>query len=143
MVRAVAAAAYLVLCLYVVEGLREKIAIVPSVIPSLLRLGGWMTVSNLVSPLMVYLDRFFVGAAISMAAVTYYTTPYEVVTRALLLPRAVMGVLFPEFSLVMAKDPAMVVTLFMRWRNYVFSLMFPFALIGVTLAHDILKFWLG
>ncbi|MCO4883473.1 MATE family efflux transporter, partial [Paraburkholderia caribensis] len=28
----------------------------------LLSFGGWMTVSNVVSPLMVYMDRFFIGA---------------------------------------------------------------------------------
>ncbi len=142
-VRFFAVIAYVFMCFAVVTGLRSTFAIVPAVIPVLLRLGGWMTVSNLVSPLMVYLDRFFVGALISMAAVTYYTTPYELVTRAFLLPRAVMGVLFPEFAATLARDPAETAVLFRRWRNYIFSIMFPFTLVVASLSADLLKVWLG
>ena len=47
----------------------------------LLRFGGWMTVSNIVGPLMVTLDRFLIGALISVSAVAYYATPYEVVSQ--------------------------------------------------------------
>jgi len=45
------------------------------------RLSGWMTVSNLIGPLITYADRFLIGALISAAAITYYATPYEVVTK--------------------------------------------------------------
>ena len=47
----------------------------------LVTLGGWMTVSNVVSPLMSSLDRFVVGAVLSVQAVAYYATSYEAVTR--------------------------------------------------------------
>tara|TARA_R110002096_G_scaffold6305_4_gene29264 strand:- start:25331 stop:26824 length:1494 start_codon:yes stop_codon:yes gene_type:complete len=142
-VRAFAAIAFVGMTLKVVPGLGSRISIVPTVIPSLLRLGGWMTVSNLISPMLVYLDRFLVGAAISMSAVTYYTTPYEVVTKALLLPRAIMGVLFPEFAASIAHDPKRTLVIFHRWRNYIFAIMFPFSLIVVLLAGDFLTVWLG
>ena len=41
-----------------------------------------MTVSNVVSPLMVSADRFVVGSFVSLAAVSYYATPFEAVTKA-------------------------------------------------------------
>ena len=41
-----------------------------------------MTVSNVVSPLMSSLDRFVVGAVLSMTAVAYYATAYEAVCPA-------------------------------------------------------------
>src|ERR1051325_3038822 len=43
--------------------------------------GAWVTVSNLVGSIMVYVDRFIIGAQVSIAAVAYYTAPYEVLTR--------------------------------------------------------------
>ena len=52
----------------------------------LLRVGGWMMVSNVVSPMMVYLDRFVIGALIGMTAVTYYVTPFEVISKLLIVP---------------------------------------------------------
>ena len=45
-----------------------------------------MTVSNVVGPIMVYLDRFLIGALLPMAAVTQYVTPYEVVTKLTVIP---------------------------------------------------------
>ena len=60
--------------------------------------GGWLTVTNVVGPLMTYLDRFVVGAVADMAAVAHYATPYDLVPKLLLVPFALAGVLFPVFS---------------------------------------------
>ena len=46
---------------------------------TLLRFGGWFTVSSVLGPIMVQADRFFVGAMISVAAVTAYVLPFELV----------------------------------------------------------------
>ena len=35
---------------------------------------------------MVYLDRFVIGAVISVTAVAYYATPYEIVTKIGIIP---------------------------------------------------------
>ena len=60
--------------------------------------GGWMTISNIVSPLMGYVDRFVIGFAISAAAVAFYTTPQEMVTKLWIIPGALTGILFPAFA---------------------------------------------
>ncbi len=57
-----------------------------------------MTVTNVVGPVMVTMDRFLIGAMISITAVAYYTTPYEMVTKLWLIPAAMVGVMFPAFS---------------------------------------------
>jgi hypothetical protein len=46
-----------------------------------------------ISPLMVYMDRFLIGSVISVAAVAFYATPYEVITKMWLVPGALLGVL--------------------------------------------------
>lgn len=61
----------------------------------LLRFGGWMTVSNLVGPLMAYFDRFALAAWVTVTAVTHYTVPFDVISRLPAIPIAVMGVLLP------------------------------------------------
>ncbi|AIM44036.1 hypothetical protein U875_27190 [Pandoraea pnomenusa 3kgm] len=60
--------------------------------------GGWMTVSNIVGPLMGYLDRFAVGALVSAGAVAYYATPQEMIMKLSILPSALMAVMFPTFA---------------------------------------------
>jgi O-antigen/teichoic acid export membrane protein len=102
-----------------------------------------MTVTNVVGPLLVTLDRFVIGALVSMTAVAYYATPYEVVTKVLILPGALMGVMFPAFSTGFVQDRERMALLFGRSVKSLFLVLFPVMLCTVTLAQDGLKLWLG
>ncbi len=68
------------------------------ILRKLLGLGGWMTVTNIVGPLMVNLDRFVIGSTLSLEAVAFYATPYEMVTKLLIVGAALSGALFPAVS---------------------------------------------
>ena len=113
-----------------------------AVIP-LLRFGSWMTVSNIVSPIMVSLDRFVIGAMISMAAVAYYATPYEAVTKVLLIPAALVGVLFPAFSRTFVQDKARTFRLFRRGVKVLTLALFPLCLLAASFGREALTIWLG
>jgi len=102
-----------------------------------------MTVSNIVGPLLMYSDRFLIGAVLSVTAVAYYATPYEVVNKLLMVPMAVAGVLFPAFSTAFNCDRNRMVDLFERGCKCVFLVLFPITLILTTFAHEILQLWLG
>ena len=135
--------AYSVLCMRVEPGLRRSARINRVMVRPLISFGGWMTVSNIVSPLMVYLDRFLIGAVLSMTAVSYYATPYEVVTRLLIIPGALMGVMFPAFAAALVHDRNRAAHLYGRTVNYIFLALFPIVLIIVTFAYEGLNLWLG
>jgi len=141
--RIAAWAGHLLLCLRLLPELRRSIAWERSVIGTLLRFGGWMTVTNVVGPLMVTLDRFVIGALVSLTAVAYYATPYEMVTKFLILPGALMGVMFPAFSTGFAQDRERTALLFGRSVKSLFLVLFPAILCTVALAQDGLKLWLG
>ncbi len=64
----------------------------------LLRAGAWMTVSNVLSPLLTVADRFFIGSLISVSAVALYAVPWEGVTRLFMIPGALTMVLFPAIT---------------------------------------------
>jgi O-antigen/teichoic acid export membrane protein len=123
--------------------LRHRIALRRHVIWPLLRVGGWMTVSNVVSPLMTYFDRFLIGALLPVAAVAYYVTPFEAVMKLLLFPSALMGVLFPAFAESFARDRARTAQLFDKGMRVVVLVVFPLSLVLVTLASEILRVWVG
>jgi O-antigen/teichoic acid export membrane protein len=135
--------AHLLVCLRVLPELGRSIAWERSAAGPLLHFGGWMTVTNVVSPLMVTLDRFLIGALVSMTAVAYYATPYEVVTKFLLLPGALIGVMFPAFSASFVQDRERTALLFGRSVKSLFLVLFPIMLCTVALAQDGLKLWLG
>jgi O-antigen/teichoic acid export membrane protein len=135
--------AHLLVCFRVVPELRQRVAWHRPSAGPLLRFGGWMTVSNVVGPLMVTLDRFAIGAMVSMAAVAYYATPYELVTKFWLLPGALMGVMFPAFSASFAQDRNRTALLLGRSVKSVLLILFPITLCTIVLAQDGLKIWLG
>jgi O-antigen/teichoic acid export membrane protein len=135
--------AHLVACLRAYPMLGKRVAVEWSRVGMLARFGGWMTVSNTVSPLMTHLDRFLIGALISMEAVAYYASPYELVTRLWLIPGALMGVFFPAFAATYAADRARTSLLFGRAVRVVFVGIFPIALLLVVWAPEGLRLWLG
>jgi O-antigen/teichoic acid export membrane protein len=131
------------LCFRAIPALRHGIAIKRAFIGPLFRFGSWMTVTNIVGPLMVYLDRFLIGALASMTAVAYYTTPYEVITKIGIIPAALVGVLFPAFSRGFVSDRRYTALLFSQGVRFVFLFMFPIILLIVTFANELIDFWLG
>jgi O-antigen/teichoic acid export membrane protein len=110
---------------------------------TILRLGGWMTVSNLVAPVLLYVDRFVVASVAGLAAVTYYATPFEVISRLSVAPLAVMGVLFPAMSsaLVGGRDRAR--RLYSRSLALIAALLLPPVLAVAVFARPLLTAWLG
>jgi O-antigen/teichoic acid export membrane protein len=109
----------------------------------LLHFGSWMMVSNLVSPLMVFLDRFLVGASPHAASLAYYTTPFEVVTRLLIVPGAVTTALFPKLAQwgVGGKDSA--VQGMVRGMGLMIVVLLPLVFALQLFAADLLQIWLG
>jgi O-antigen/teichoic acid export membrane protein len=110
----------------------------------LLGFGSWLTASNIISPIMVYLDRFLIGSLISISAVAYYTTPSELVTKLWVIPSALAGVLFPAFSETLAvNNQDRATSLYENGVGSTFVILFPFILVTIVLAPEGLRFWLG
>lgn len=141
--RLVTCAVNLLLCMRVVPELARCVAWHGPSASSSLRFGGWMTITNIVGPLMVTLDRFVIAALISVTAVAYYATPYELVTKLLLLPTALVGVMFPAFSVSYVKDKIHAAMLYARSVKFVFLALFPVVLLTIALASSGLTLWLG
>lgn len=107
------------------------------------RLGGWMTVSNLVTPLLVYFDRLLIGAMISLQAVAYYATPGELATRVLSLPVAVTGVVFTHFAAHHTRRPEAIARVAESSIRLILIGVVPLLLVLIALANPILATWAG
>lgn len=109
----------------------------------LLRFGGWLTVSNVIGPLMVYFDRFFIGAMVGMAAVAQYTIPYEIITRLSILPDSLFGVVFTALATAFAADVKRARLIFNASAlGMALSVGFPVTF-AVLFSRELLAFWLG
>lgn len=112
-------------------------------IKQLLGFGGWLTVGAIISPIMVYTDRFFIGALLSMEVVAYYVTPYELVTKLWIIPGSLIPVLFPVFSAYATGPQDKLATLHDRAVKYTVLTITPVTVCVIVLAQPFLKLWLG
>jgi O-antigen/teichoic acid export membrane protein len=112
-------------------------------IRSLLSFGGWIAVSNVIGPLMVSMDRFLIGALVSVTAVAYYTTPYQAVSQIAIIPGALVGVLFPAFAASRAQDYRRTSVIFGGAIKYTLLALWPLTIVIMTLAHEGLRAWVG
>ena len=96
--RLVATGVSLTQCAREVPSLLSHLSFERNGLSYLLSSGGWMTVSNVISPLLSIVDRFLIGAMVSVGAIALYTTPYEMAAKLQIVPGALVRVLFPSFS---------------------------------------------
>lgn len=109
----------------------------------LITFGGWMTVSNIISPIMVNLDRFFIGGFVSVGAITYYATPFDMITKVFIISNAVVTVLFPMFGSLYLVDIQEAVRLYWKGLRTIFFALFPLLTVIAMNATFILGRWLG
>lgn len=106
----------------------------------LLKYGGWITVTGLISPLLSVFDRFLIGAKIGMVAVTAYTVPYNLVNRLSILPSSLQTALFPRFAIVGA-DEAKSLASFSTLT--ICAIMSPVITVGLLAIKPFLTLWVG
>ena len=109
----------------------------------LLVFGSWMTVSNLVSPLMVVADRFIISALLGAAAVAYYAVPSDMLIKLLIVPAALSSAAFPAFARLLVADVTAAAALYRRSMTIVFAVMAPLMTLIAAAAHPGLTLWLG
>lgn len=110
----------------------------------LLSFGGWMTATNVVSPIMVNMDRFFIGSKVAVSAVTSYVVPFDLITKALVLPSAISGVLFPEFSRLQASGDKESAFLLLIKSSLILAVVFSVPLsVFFIFSYEILSLWIS
>lgn len=134
---------------YAVAGWRgvgaPRSAFVPraDVVRRILGFGSWTTLSAVVGPVMVSLDRFVIGAMGSVAVVAYYTAPFDMISRLTLLSMPLVGALFPAVAASHGTNPAGTARLFGGSLRVAGALLFPPAFVVAVFAPEILAGWLG
>jgi O-antigen/teichoic acid export membrane protein len=107
---------------------------------SLIKYGGWVTISGLVSPILTIFDRVAIGAVLGAQAVTRYTVPFTLVSRTQILSTALARTLFPRLSILERYDAAGVGRDSLR---VLVAVMTPITVIGVIALEPFLRVWIG
>lgn len=107
---------------------------------SLLSYGGWVAISGMMSPLLETIDRFLIGMMLGAQAVTFYTVPYQLVTKARVIPGSLGRALFPQFS---ADKPEDAEKLAKTSLLTLLGVMTPVVVGGMLLLNPFMNVWIG
>jgi O-antigen/teichoic acid export membrane protein len=105
--------------------------------------GAWMAITNIVSPLLVNADRFFISYLLGAGVVAYYTVPSEFLLRLLILPGALGTSLLPNLARDRHKDSATTNKVFTKSVKLVAMSMFTLCLIAALLAQPIMEIFIS
>ena len=142
-IRLVEFSAYFFYCLRTIPGMKRPRWPHMVSVKKMMGFGGWLTVTNIVGPLMTYMDRFIIGGLLSMSVVAYYTAPYDFVTRLAVIPGSLVSVVFPALTASFAVNAERFVTLYDQAMKYILLAMTPFVIILILIANPFLRMWLG
>ena len=109
----------------------------------LLSFGAWMTLSNLISPIMVTIDRFLISNKMGASMVAYYTVPFDFIVRLLIIPAALTTVLFPRFTYLFKEDLPEGLKLYKMSFYGIALIMGTICIILLFGSHFGLTIWLG
>lgn len=106
----------------------------------LINFGKWVMVTALVAPLMIYTDRFMIGAVLGALAVAAYTIPFQIASRTLLFPVAIIQALFPRFASISEERSHQTCADYTAFIGLIFA---PVVLGLICMAEPLLRLWLG
>lgn len=109
----------------------------------LVRVGGWISVSNVVSPLIVHVDRLVVAAALPIAASGLYGASAEIATKQWLFTAALQPVFFSAMAAALRPAPQRAAELMDRATLVTMLGLLPVVMTLVAFAEPLLALWLG
>jgi len=114
-----------------------------AVLGPLLRMGGWMSASGILTQALLYADRFLIGAFLTLSAVAFYATPLDLVMRMWILPVAVAQALLPAMASAYATHAHATAGLLRRGALMTLAVVLPACLLLVATGPELLRLWLG
>lgn len=142
--RVIALGAHFFFCLRLCPALGGGCTFKRSLVRSLLGYGGWIALSATINPILVYFERFLIGALLSVAAVGFYTPPYMIASRLVIVPGSLSATLFPAFSASAGRgDGDWIRNALVRSLKYLLLIVGPAALMLIFFARPVLTLWVG
>jgi O-antigen/teichoic acid export membrane protein len=136
-------AAHLIYCFRLIPRMRTGPVLNRDILRRLLAYGGWVTVGNIVNPILVSIDRFLIGSLLSVAMVGYYTASFEALSKLWLIPNSLTITIFPACSALGLTRKRELSLLYFRSLKYLFLFLAPISLVGVIFGKEIVELWLG
>lgn len=107
---------------------------------TLLKYGGWVNLTSIFGPLLVFVDRFAIGSVLGAGAVAVYSVPFQLTRLVAVMPSALVNALFPKMSAGNAADGDALASDATRAMSF---LLTPAVLAGIMGFDLFLHLWVG
>lgn len=109
-------------------------------VPLLLKYGGWVTLTSLFGPVLVFLDRFVIGALLGAAPVAVYSIAYQLAKQIGVVPTSMSAALFPKMSSSAAEERNATTS----QANLTLACLLSLPVLGATfLIQPFMELWVG
>jgi len=102
--------------------------------------GSWITITNLLNPILTSMDRMLIGSVLSADAVTFYSVPFNLVTRASVIPNAISTALFPKLSRATQEDSTRLAS---ETMAALAAILTSTLVIGIAVLPLFMSIWVG
>ncbi|WP_247871834.1 flippase [Azospirillum sp. TSO35-2] len=109
----------------------------------LFTMSAWMMLNNLVGPAMLYADRFILLSLVPAAMVAFYTTPFELLSRLMVIPGALSLALFPLASSLFRRDPPALGRILDAGGHLTLAVFLAMQAATIVGGETALELWLG
>jgi len=142
-IRFCALIAMFVNCRGLIGGISGKIHLKKSILQPLLSFGSWLTLSNIINPLLSLLERFLITFALTTSVIAYFNTPYDVLKRLNVITFSFLQVMFPAFSYESATNREKTRSLYITSSFSIFALIIFPVLAIFFFAEPLLALWIN
>lgn len=111
-----------------------------SAVKPLLTYGGWISVIGAIGPLLVVADRILIGAVAGVKAVSYYTIPYSLTSRTMMLSGSLANSIFPKMANLSESEAHRLAD---RSTAMLIALLTPLVIVALPLIDPFLGVWIG
>jgi O-antigen/teichoic acid export membrane protein len=103
--------------------------------------GVWITISNVLSPIMSSFDKILLGNFTALSNVAFYTTPMEMASRLWAIPSAVTRIFFPQFAA--AEKDEHIQQQFRHAGQIMGLFILPVCLVAFVFARELISVWIS
>ncbi|MBY0404829.1 MAG: flippase [Cyanobacteria bacterium] len=126
----------------IIEDFHKHIGLFMNHLKPLLKFGGWVTITAIVTPFMTYLDRCLISFLLTSQVVAYYATSYDVISKINIVPTAIMSVMFPALTTEFIRNVKRTKGLYYKTMLYIFLiLVVPIGVI-LVFAKPLIAAWI-
>lgn len=102
--------------------------------------GTWVSVTNMISPILSTFDRFVIGGLLGASSVAYYDVPSQLAAKMQILPGALSQALFPRLSVQSAHEAVITSA---AAAGVINGIITPIVITALLLLNPFLTLWVG